>query len=43
MTAQGDPKQVQKAKDIIVQAVVGVIIVAASYSFSTFVIYNIAT
>jgi len=42
MTAQGDPKQVQKAKDILVQAVTGIIIVVTSYSISDFVISNIA-
>jgi len=38
MTAAGDDKKIKKAKDILASAVVGLIIVVASYSISTFVI-----
>ena len=31
MTAQGDPKKVEKAKDILITSVIGAVIVAASY------------
>lgn len=32
MTAGGDPSKVQKAKDIIVKAVIGIVIIMASYA-----------
>lgn len=38
MTAGGDAKQVDKAKEIMLRAVVGLIILLAAYSISTFVI-----
>lgn len=38
MTAGGDNTKVKKAKDIILQGVVGLLIVFASYSITTFVI-----
>lgn len=34
MTAAGDPKKVQKAKDILAQSVIGLIICVAAYGFS---------
>lgn len=37
MTAQGDEKQVTAAKDTIKNAVIGMIIVVAAYSLTTFV------
>ena len=38
MTAQGDEKKVKKATDIIKSAVTGIIIVAASYTLTSFVL-----
>ena len=38
MTAQGDPKKVDKAKDILITSVVGLIILLSAYAISTFVI-----
>lgn len=38
MTAQGDEKKVKKATDIIKSAVTGLIIVAASYTLTSFVL-----
>lgn len=38
MTAAGDEKKVTKAKDILVMAVVGLIILLSAYAISTFVI-----
>jgi heme/copper-type cytochrome/quinol oxidase subunit 2 len=38
MTAQGDPKKVDKAKDILITSVVGLIILMSAYAISTFVI-----
>ena len=38
MTAGGDAKQVDKAKEIMLRAVIGLIILLASYSISGFVI-----
>ena len=38
MTAGGDAKQVDKAKEIMLRAVVGLIILLAAYSISSFVI-----
>lgn len=37
MTAQGDSKEVDGAKDTLKNAVIGMIIVAASYALSTFI------
>lgn len=41
MTAQGDEQKVDKAKDIIRAAVIGIIVVAAAYAISIFVITRI--
>ena len=41
MTAQGDKAKVEKAKTMISQAVVGLIIIFAAYSITSFVIKNI--
>lgn len=41
-TAQGDSKKVDKAKDMIKQAVVGLIIVFAAYAIAQFVMINLA-
>ena len=38
MTAQGDPKKVTAAKDILITSVVGLIILLSAYAISTFVI-----
>lgn len=38
MTAQGDGKQVDKAKDIIKNAVIGLIIIFAAYAIANFVL-----
>ncbi len=43
MTAQGDPKKVDKAKDILITSVVGLIILLSAYAISTFVIDQLAT
>jgi hypothetical protein len=43
MTAQGDPKQVQKAKDILVSAVIGVVIIVAAYALTTAVFNGLTT
>lgn len=43
MTAQGDPKKVDKAKDILITSVVGLIILLSAYAISTFVIDSLAT
>jgi uncharacterized membrane protein len=37
MTAQGDSKQVDRAKDILKQAIIGLIIVLAAYAIANFV------
>ena len=42
MTAQGDPKKVDKAKDILITSVVGLIILLSAYAISTFVISTLA-
>lgn len=41
-TAQGDSKKVDKAKDMIKQAVIGLIIVFAAYAIAQFVMINLA-
>lgn len=38
LTAQGEPKKVQKAKDILAQCVVGTVIMVGAYALSNFVI-----
>lgn len=38
MTAQGDSKEVDQAKDTIKNAVIGIIIVVAAYALSTFIV-----
>lgn len=43
MTSQGDSKQTQKAKDILITAVVGLVILLSAYAISNFVIDNIQT
>lgn len=43
MTAQGDPKKVDKAKDILITSVVGLIILLSAYAISTFVIETLGT
>ena len=43
MTAGGDAKQVDKAKEIMIRAVVGLIILLAAYSISSFVISTLST
>jgi heme/copper-type cytochrome/quinol oxidase subunit 2 len=43
MTAAGDPKKVDKAKDILITSVVGLIILLSAYAISTFVIDSLAT
>ncbi len=43
MTAQGDPKQVQKAKDILRNATIGVVLVTASYALSSRFLADILT
>ncbi len=42
MTAQGDEKQVKKAKDLIVNAVVGYFIIGTAYALTSFVLSNLA-
>lgn len=43
MTAAGNSTQVEKAKDILVNAVVGLIILVSAYAISTFVVTQLAT
>ncbi len=43
MTAAGDPKQTQKARDILVTAVVGLVILLSAYAISNFVIEQVQT
>lgn len=38
MTSQGDPKQTQKAKDIMLTATIGLAILLAAYAITTFVL-----
>jgi uncharacterized membrane protein YwzB len=38
MTAQGDDTKVKKAKDMIFQAIIGLIIIVAAYAISNFVL-----
>jgi len=41
MTAQGEEKQVQKAKDVLKQAIIGIIIVLLAYAITEFIISTI--
>lgn len=41
MTAQGDPKAITKAKDIMIQAVVGLVILLSAYSITEYVFGNL--
>ncbi len=43
MTAQGDTKKTQKAKDILITSVVGLIILLSAYAISSFVLDQLAT
>jgi len=43
MTAAGDDVKVKKAKTLLVQAIIGIIIIVAAYSISAFVIGQITT
>lgn len=43
MTARGEPKQLTKAKDILVTSVIGVVIILASYTLTTAVFNAIST
>ncbi len=43
MTAAGEPKKVDKAKEILITSVVGLIILLSAYAISTFVIEQLAT
>lgn len=43
VTAQGDSKKVQKAKDILVECVVGTVILVGAYALSNFIITQLAT
>ena len=43
MTAQGNPKQVDKAKDIIIAAVIGAVVVASAYVLTTTVLNAITS
>lgn len=42
MTAQGDAKKVEEAKDILTRAVIGLIVVVSAYAISAYVIQNFA-
>jgi sorbitol-specific phosphotransferase system component IIBC len=42
MTAQGNSPQVEKAKGILVNAVIGIIILVSSFAISTFVVAQLA-
>jgi hypothetical protein len=42
ITAQGDGKKVQKAKDILVECIVGTVILVGAYALSNFVITQLA-
>ncbi len=43
MTAGGEEKQVEKAKDMMIRAVIGLVILLASYSISNFVVQSLIT
>lgn len=42
MTAQGNSAQVEKAKDLLINAIIGLVIVTAAYSITSFVGSNLA-
>lgn len=42
LTASGDDKKVAKAKTLLTQAVIGLVIILSAYGISTFVINNLA-
>ncbi len=42
MMAQGDDKQVTKAKDMIKQAVIGLIVIVAAFAISNFIVSQLA-
>lgn len=42
-TSQGDPKQVQKAKDVIINSLIGLAIILAAYSITNFVLGSLLT
>lgn len=42
MTAGGDPEKVQKAKDVIIRAVIGLLIVMASFAITTFLMRTLS-
>ncbi|MEK9157172.1 MAG: hypothetical protein AAB448_03540 [Patescibacteria group bacterium] len=42
ITAQGEPKKVQKAKDILSECVVGTVILVGAYALSNFIITQLA-
>jgi heme/copper-type cytochrome/quinol oxidase subunit 2 len=43
MTAQGDPKKVESAKNMLITSVVGLIILLSAYAISTFVIETLSS
>lgn len=43
MTAQGDTKKVEKARDILITSVIGLVILLSAYAISTFVIETLST
>lgn len=43
MTAQGDEKQVAKAKQILLEAVIGYFIIGTAYALTSFVLTNLAS
>jgi len=43
MTARGNEDQVKKARDLLVQAVIGLIIILSAYAIASYVISNIAS
>ncbi len=43
MTAGGNEKQVEKAKDVMIRATVGLVILLAAYSISNFVVQSLIT
>lgn len=43
MTAMGDSEKVTKAKDTIISAIIGIIIIIAAYAITMFVINNVAS
>jgi len=43
MTAAGEPKKVEKAKDILQAAIIGLVIVLAAYAIASFVVSKLIT